>query len=1524
MGLDDIAISFALSYLAGNIPTIKDRFSKKRDLDERIEKCYQKALKRWCQNDSIRKNMSIHIFENTKKLAKYIETENIVIIRELIDLWGRELRNDELCYAFILECKLDGILDIAHNQASILGDINSKIDILLDNSRENSPIRKGLTKHKPVNNYIRRYCSSETDHHESLYYLLRNAERNTLADYVTGVVSHDTNKFILYSGGQTGKTTELRNLCWELQNSGLYIPVSFEVKSSYDLKRDDLPQTRFYNLKEIVIIIDALDEINGKERDELLLTICSFAHDNPDIKMVLSCRGNYRREDIMDDFSTLYLMEMNDYDAQEHINNSLGENNLGKLIYDCGLSEFTRHPFFLNVLIEAYRAHYELPRTRAEVYKLFIEQSYTTETGKPTFKCFESDRDTAIETLERIALAMSLMSKQSLTKHEMGKCLGNETKIQECLRYSIIKFKDGLYSFEHNAFREWLVAFYLYKHGVEKARTFATQPNGRIKPEWYNIIVLWISMYTYQDQHKIPQIIDWLKTASLELLIYADQDTLDETTKDSIFKGILLEYKSLGIRMSSLFSEEYKKMIDFGQSKATVQFIAEELNSAKFGTRYYSDLICLCLFLNWALLEISSKSIFDYLLSVLESKVRDALKHKSYGDEDLTYVYLENDFFTETSYMNRIFAIINDSNNYEAIKAMMGLIYRAKRGNEYVDYILEKENFVRDQQVRGTTYVVSREYVYLSLYSVDSEDGILKVLKHDFHNQYYHQSDWENYARLIQNMLSKVPQYIKNGNNKLAIAVEKSFEVLFGDKYHSYNRIDTADLFLCYRNCYQESGLVNMAKTDFDNKIRNRFGELSREEIKKLIVKTGLWLTPEIIDDYYSEFEPTNFYDKHFAALLNRCPNEEVALIAQNKFDGFFPEEEPSKYQIRKAQLFSDFKDYSVFKQQVLESLIKITCSDVREVRKQLRDDADEIVNDYVFRFVISYVDNNATFSQEAIIRAIKNKECYDDFFMKVVADALFYGTTYEPIDSDCKSRCFLTAKRIVTELVNKSYTGHYKEEALQLMMHGYFSVNEEDLVLLLPYSNVSITRKEDGKFPTSYTLFDYISEKVPTHKLADSVIVLLKQDKTIEDFNLSYNLASYIIDHKVEKGYPILLRKYLATNAPCAMNIVIMMIKANIMIEEIKALSNKMTDSDKLTIYYHLLTERKQEKWINEKLEAQYQHFEDHNKIMALRILVTIGSMPALSYLTSNPKYLIEYQEYNFCYTDVNAVEMLSFILQYYNDNNMNDMFINRSILNSLEQIATMSESNLREVKLKLKELISKHDDFKYLNRYIIEFENKYYRQNHSISNIEEAISIIDMSVPKHDVLAQQEPQREPIYISYNWECTSSYIVDYFCTVLEIHNIPFSRDKKDCNYRDNIKEFMNAIRNGQKIIVVFSEKYLQSKNCMYELTGIMEHEDYKNRIFPVVTDNNIRDDGYYVKLVQYWKSKEKEMAEKVLQVKEIDPLSAVPLETTLLEINKIRKLLAELKNYIDWTNAESLPNLSATQFKLIIDAIQA
>ena len=40
--------------------------------------------------------------------------------------------------------------------------------------------------------------------------MLGKKERHTLADYVTGVEETSTNKIVLYSSAQTGKTTELK------------------------------------------------------------------------------------------------------------------------------------------------------------------------------------------------------------------------------------------------------------------------------------------------------------------------------------------------------------------------------------------------------------------------------------------------------------------------------------------------------------------------------------------------------------------------------------------------------------------------------------------------------------------------------------------------------------------------------------------------------------------------------------------------------------------------------------------------------------------------------------------------------------------------------------------------------------------------------------------------------------------------------------------------------------------------------------------------------------------------------------------------------------------------------------------------------------------------------------------------------------------------------------------------------------------------------------------------------------------
>lgn len=190
------------------------------------------------------------------------------------------------------------------------------------------------------------------------------------------------------------------------------------------------------------------------------------------------------------------------------------------------------------------------------------------------------------------------------------------------------------------------------------------------------------------------------------------------------------------------------------------------------------------------------------------------------------------------------------------------------------------------------------------------------------------------------------------------------------------------------------------------------------------------------------------------------------------------------------------------------------------------------------------------------------------------------------------------------------------------------------------------------------------------------------------------------------------------------------------------------------------------------------------------------------------------------------------------------------------LDEDAIKSKDVLMEVTQYLRQLTQRGEMYKYLNRYIIGFEDKYYAAYSGISDINEAMRIADGGrlTKTEEEKAEEIPWREDegIYISYNWEGHSAHIVDYLGFVLENRGIPFKLDKKDCPYTVNIKEFMNAIRAGKTVIVVLSRPYLRSKNCMYELSGIMENVNYKDRMLPVVVDDTIRDDDFYVELVKH------------------------------------------------------------------------
>lgn len=116
-------------------------------------------------------------------------------------------------------------------------------------------------------------------------------------------------------------------------------------------------------------------------------------------------------------------------------------------------------------------------------------------------------------------------------------------------------------------------------------------------------------------------------------------------------------------------------------------------------------------------------------------------------------------------------------------------------------------------------------------------------------------------------------------------------------------------------------------------------------------------------------------------------------------------------------------------------------------------------------------------------------------------------------------------------------------------------------------------------------------------------------------------------------------------------------------------------------------------------------------------------------------------------------------------------------------------------------------------------------------------------------------------VYISYAWGGESERITNELDTALQASGITVIRDKRDLGYKGMIRDFMQQIGRGYAIVVIISDKYLKSPNCMYELVEIARNKDIHNRIFPVVLeDADIHDPVHRIKYIKHWEEKINEL----------------------------------------------------------------
>jgi len=136
---------------------------------------------------------------------------------------------------------------------------------------------------------------------------------------------------------------------------------------------------------------------------------------------------------------------------------------------------------------------------------------------------------------------------------------------------------------------------------------------------------------------------------------------------------------------------------------------------------------------------------------------------------------------------------------------------------------------------------------------------------------------------------------------------------------------------------------------------------------------------------------------------------------------------------------------------------------------------------------------------------------------------------------------------------------------------------------------------------------------------------------------------------------------------------------------------------------------------------------------------------------------------------------------------------------------------------------------------------------------------------------------------LSYCWNDSNEAdrIYDYF---KNSQNIELYRDTIDIQKWGSIKEYMQSIENMDYIILLISDAYLKSANCMYEVLEVMRDRSYRDKIFPAVIYSGIYSPITRAKYVKHWQDEFKE------------------LDNTLQEINvqNLGKLNEDLKRRQD------------------------
>lgn len=124
----------------------------------------------------------------------------------------------------------------------------------------------------------------------------------------------------------------------------------------------------------------------------------------------------------------------------------------------------------------------------------------------------------------------------------------------------------------------------------------------------------------------------------------------------------------------------------------------------------------------------------------------------------------------------------------------------------------------------------------------------------------------------------------------------------------------------------------------------------------------------------------------------------------------------------------------------------------------------------------------------------------------------------------------------------------------------------------------------------------------------------------------------------------------------------------------------------------------------------------------------------------------------------------------------------------------------------------------------------------------------------PKNSV-PPGEIKQSSLFMSYCW--AENEIAEKIYSDLIQIGVSIIKDNHQLAYKDSIKNFMNSIRDSDFAILLISDNYLKSKNCIYEMLQLFKEKEYQKKVLPIIIEGTkIYSAIDRISYIKYWEQK--------------------------------------------------------------------